>query len=153
MNKAILASRDDRRETSQRVLAYYASHSTFSTPGRHAALFNTLPSDPAGIAGIIQGLVIYEHVTESFYGCPLPEVRRAESHIRPLEKIIDAILALDGRPLDVSRPPERRLVGICRHFMLLATVILRHHGVPARGRGGFGAYFQPGTFEDHWLCE
>jgi hypothetical protein len=154
MSEAILTNcNHDRRETSRRVLEYYASHSIFSTPGRHAALLDTLPADPAGIARIIQGLVIYEHVAESFYGCELPDARRAESHIRPIEKIIDALLALDGRPLNIPRPPERRLVGICRHFMLLAIAIFRHHGVPARGRGGFGAYFQPGTFEDHWLCE
>jgi hypothetical protein len=48
---------------------------------------------------------------------------------------------------------KKRLVGICRHFMLLSLVIFRHHGVPARGRGGFGAYFNPGKFEDHWVCE
>jgi hypothetical protein len=37
--------------------------------------------------------------------------------------------------------------------MLLATAIFRHDGIPARGRGGFGAYFNPGKFEDHWVCE
>jgi hypothetical protein len=139
--------------TSQRVLDRYAKQSSFSDPGRHAALLDDLPSDPAGIARIVQGLVIYEHVAEPFYGYPLPEARRAESHIRPVEKIIDAILSLDDRPLNVARAPEKRLVGICRHFMLLAIAIFRHHGVPARGRGGFGAYFNRGKFEDHWVCE
>jgi hypothetical protein len=37
--------------------------------------------------------------------------------------------------------------------MLLAIAIFRQHGVPARGRGGFGAYFDTGKFEDHWVCE
>lgn len=26
-------------------------------------------------------------------------------------------------------------------------------GIPARARCGFGAYFNPGYFEDHWVCE
>jgi Transglutaminase-like superfamily len=138
---------------SQRVLEHYSQHSPFSTPGRHAALFDALPRDPAGIARTVQGLLIYEHVAEPFYGYALPDARRAESHIRPLEKIIDALLALDDRPLHVARPLEKRLVGICRHFMLLAIAIFRHHGVPARGRGGFGTYFNPGKYEDHWVCE
>jgi Transglutaminase-like superfamily len=154
MNATTLAAQAGRaRRPSRHGLEYYASQSALSTPGRHAALFDALPSGPADLARTVQGLVIYEHVAESFYGCPLPAERRAESHIRPLERIIEAILALDGRPLDVPRPPEKRLVGICRHFMLLAVAIFRHHGVPARGRGGFGAYFNPGTFEDHWVCE
>lgn len=140
-------------ECPEAVLDYYARQSAFSTPGRHAALFDTLPSDPAGIARVVQGLLIYEHVTEPFYGCPITPERRAESHIRPVEAIVDRLLELDGRPLSVARPPERRLVGICRHFMLLAVAIFRHHGIPARGRGGFGAYFNPGKYEDHWVCE
>ncbi|MFE0017133.1 transglutaminase-like domain-containing protein [Mesorhizobium sp. NPDC059054] len=135
------------------VLDFYARQSAFSTPGRHAAQFDALPSDPAGIARAIQGLLIYEYVAEPFYGCPIGEERRAESHIRPVEKIIDTLLALDSRPLSVARLPEHRLVGICRHFMLLAVAIFRHHDIPARGRGGFGAYFNPGKYEDHWVCE
>ncbi len=154
MNAATIAARcDPAHETHRRVLDYYVKQSAFSAPGRHAALFDALPSDPKGIASAIQQLVIYEHVAESFYGCPLAEARRAESHIRPMEKIIDALLALDHRPLDTARSPERRLVGICRHFMLLAIAMFRHHDAPARGRVGFGAYFNPGKFEDHWLCE
>jgi hypothetical protein len=138
---------------SRRMLGYYASQSLFSTPGRHVSLFDVLPSDPAGVARTVQGLLIYEHVAEPFYGYKPPESRHAESHIRPLEKIADALLALDDRPLSVARLPEKRLVGICRHYMLLSLAVFRHHGVPARGRGGFGAYFNPGKFEDHWVCE
>jgi hypothetical protein len=154
MNAIASAVRPDHApEPSRRVLDHYTMQSAFSTPGRHAALFDALPSDPEGIARTIQGLVIYEHVAGPFYGYALPEERRAESHIRPVERIVDAILSLDGRPLDVARPPERRLVGICHHYMLLAIAIFRQHDIPARGRGGFGSYFNPGKFEDHWVCE
>ena len=152
MTASILAPRSSD-SAPESVLDFYARQSAFSTPGHHAALFDTLPSDPAGIARAIQGLLIYEHVAEPFYGCPIGEKRRAESHIRPVEKIIDTLLALDSRPLSVARSPEHRLVGICRHFMLLAVAIFRHHGIPARGRGGFGAYFNPAKYEDHWVCE
>jgi hypothetical protein len=154
MNSINLATRPElANDTSRRVLDHYAKQSAFSTPGRHAALLDALPSDPAGIARVIQGLVIYEHLAGPFYGYAFPEARRAESHIRPMEQIIDALLSLDDQLLDVGRPPERRLVGICRHFMLIALAIFRHHGVPARGRVGFGAYFNKGKFEDHWVCE
>jgi len=141
------------KDTPSRVLDYYMQHSHFSTPKRHDVLLHGLPSDPAGIARIIQELVLYEHVAEPFYGYSVPETRRAESHIRPLSGIIDAILALDDSPLARARPPEKRVIGICHHYMLLATAIFRHHGLSARGRSGFGAYFNPGKFEDHWVCE
>jgi hypothetical protein len=149
----LIARPDRTRRPSQRVLDYYASQSTFSTPGRHAMRLDALPCEPGGVARTIQGLLIYEHVAETYYGCRIPEERRAESHLRSVETIIDALLALDRQPLHVARLPEKRLVGICRHFMLLAIAIFRHHGVPARGRGGFGTYFNPGMFEDHWICE
>ena len=67
--------------------------------------------------------------------------------------MIDRILTLDDRPLTVARPPERRLVGVCRHFMVLLLAMLRAKGIAARGRCGFGAYFNAGYFEDHVVCE
>jgi hypothetical protein len=37
--------------------------------------------------------------------------------------------------------------------MLFLIAALRAKGIPARGRCGFGAYFNPPFFEDHWVCE
>jgi len=92
MNGPTLVARPDLAgKAPERVLDYYTNHSVFSTPGRHAALLDALSSDPASVARVIQGLVIYEHVAEPFYGCPLTEERRAEGHIRPVENIIDAL--------------------------------------------------------------
>jgi hypothetical protein len=45
------------------------------------------------------------------------------------------------------------LAANCRHFTVLMVAALRAHGVPARARCGFGGYFTPGFFEDHWVCE
>jgi hypothetical protein len=63
------------------------------------------------------------------------------------------ILAIDERPLTTPRLPDRRVVGICRHFAVLLTAFLRYQGVPARARCGFATYFQPGKRVDHWVCE
>jgi hypothetical protein len=132
---------------------FYGIQSPLSSPGRHAALFDALPSDAAGINRTVQGLLIHEHVAKDFYGVDLTEKRRAESHIRPVEKIVDAILALDSHPLSLARAPEKRLAGICRHFALLAVTMFRARGIPARMRCGFGTYFNPPFFEDHVVCE
>ncbi len=154
MNVKILSNHREHNDRAQhRKLQHYTKHSIFSAPGRHSALLDMLPSDPSGVARTVQALLIYEHAAEPLYGYKVPDARRAESHIRPIEKMVDALLALDDRPLSCARAPGKRLVGICRHYMLLSIAILRHHGVPARGRGGFGAYFNPGKFEDHWVCE
>jgi transglutaminase-like putative cysteine protease len=60
------------------------------------------------------------------------------------------IVAHDPRPLTEARAPAERLVGVCRHFTLLHVEMLRRAGVRARARCGFGAYFVPGRFVDHW---
>ena len=67
--------------------------------------------------------------------------------------MLDRILALDPRPLSDPRPPERRFVGNCRHFTVLLCAFLRAHGASARARCGFGAYFEPAEFVDHWVGE
>src|SRR5262249_32059076 len=56
-------------------------------------------------------------------------------------------------PLTSARPPEKRLVGVCDHFTRCVVAMLRAKRIPARGRYGFGSYFNPGYFEDHSLCE
>lgn len=124
MNATILSALLRAQGAQQRRLEHYTKHSPFSAPGRHSARFDVLPADPAGVARTVQTLLIYEHAAKPFYGYKIPEARRAESHIRPTEKILDAMLALDDRPLSVARSPEKRLVGICRHYMLLSIAIL-----------------------------
>jgi hypothetical protein len=52
-----------------------------------------------------------------------------------------------------ARDPQSRLVGNCRDFSVMLTTILRHQGVPARARCGFGSYFMPDHYEDHWVGE
>ena len=53
----------------------------------------------------------------------------------------------------VPRAADGRYVCVCRSFTLLFVAMLRHQGVPARARCGFGAYFEKGKFYDHWVAE
>jgi Transglutaminase-like superfamily len=109
--------------------------------------------DVAGIARLVQGLVLHEAYA-SVYGVSVPPDRRAEMHLRSAKRLLARIRELDPAPLEQPRPPERRLVGYCRHFSVLTTALLRHVGVPARARAGFGAYFgAPGQAIDHWIVE
>ena len=89
----------------------------------------------------------------SSYGVTLPEERKAEVQLRTVWQKLARIQALDPRPLSEPRPMERRLVGNCRDFSTFMAAALRSRGVPARARCGFGTYFGPDHFEDHWVCE
>ena len=135
------------------ILDFYSRPGGITSAGAFAGSLAELPDDIQSLVRIVQGLIIHEFVAESFYGTTISDDRKQESHIRPVERMVERILMLDDRPLSVPRPPERRLVGVCRHFMVLLLAMLRTKGIPARGRCGFGAYFNPGYFEDHVVCE
>jgi hypothetical protein len=137
----------------KQILDFYSHAGPMTSAGKHADLLERLPNDLETLVGVVQGLAIHEFVAPSFYGATITDERRSESHIRPVEEMLDRILAMDDGPLTISRPPERRLVGVCRHFMVLLLAMLRAKRIPARGRCGFGTYFNPGFFEDHVVCE
>ena len=101
----------------------------------------------------MQGVLIHRDIAPWLYGITLTEAQRDDGHIRPIGA--DAVahsrarLTADHDARDVAH----RLPSVCRHFSLMLCSILRAQGVPARPRCGFGAYFTPGKFEDHWVCE
>jgi Transglutaminase-like superfamily len=134
-------------------LSFYASHSRQTDPGRHAARLAALPTAVPSLVRIIQGLGIYDVVATEFYGCRLSAARQREIHLRGVAQRLDRIVALDRRPLSAGRSANKRVVGRCHQFTLLLVAMLRSKGVPARARCGFGAYFNPPKFEDHWVCE
>jgi len=134
------------------ALAYYAKPGPLSGLGAHAARVRELPGGLAELCGVVQGLVVHPFLAH-LYGLAPGDVRHAELELRPVAAMLDRALALDPQPLAVPRPPERRIVGNCRHFTLLLCSLLRARGVPARARCGFGAWFERAQFTDHWVCE
>jgi hypothetical protein len=134
------------------LVKYYASQGPITDPGEHADLFDGLPIEMSALCRAVQGLLLHIFWAER-YGIRLPEDRKQEVQLRHVARMLPRIREMDDRPLSVARPPERRLVGNCRDFSTLLCAILRHQGVPARARCGFGRYFTPGRYEDHWVCE
>jgi hypothetical protein len=132
-------------------LDFWRAPTGLSDPGAQGKLFDDLPRDVAGLARVVQGLLVHEHMTDA-YGVTLMPERRGESHIRPVDALLAAIAAHDPRPLTTTREPKDRHVCVCRSFTLLFVAVLRHQGVPARARCGFGLYFD-GTPVDHWVVE
>jgi hypothetical protein len=116
-------------------------------------LVDDLPVDVAELVGIVQGLLVYEDVASGFDGFELPAERGVEKHLRTEEAMLERVLALDDRPLAQPRPVERRLAGRCHHFTVMLLSMMRAKNIPARARCGFGAYFNPGYYEDHWVVE
>ena len=134
------------------LLDQYRKPVAMSDPGQHAARLAGLPREPDALARTVQGLMIHQHIAPS-YGVTLSPDQRAQSHVRAVETMLDAITMRDARPLSAARAAGERQVGVCRHFTLLHVAMMRTHGIAARARCGFGAYFEKGRYIDHWVTE
>jgi len=145
------------------TLEFYRQQSPLSSPGRHSAVLETLPTDPAELCRVIQGFLVHQFwvMDEANYGISPGSLKadgrdlNAEINLRSIEVMLDAVFKLDESPLDASRVPARRLVGNCRDYSLFVTSVLRIHGIPARVRSGVARYFYPDDvrLEDHYVCE
>jgi hypothetical protein len=134
------------------VLAYFATPGPLTDLGAHASRARDLSDALGDLCRVVQGLVIHPFLAH-LYGLEPAALRLDELEIRTAAKMVDRMLALDARPIDQPRSPERRFVGNCRHFTVLLCAFLRARGIPARARCGFGAWFNPPHFEDHWVAE
>lgn len=133
-----------------KVIDYAVAGPLTTLDGIPRAALEPVGDDPVEICFPIHELVIQptdERVAK------LPSDRKAENQIRPAAALVHRLLSLDPAPLAVGRAPEKRVVGTCRHFAVLACALLRYRGIPARVRCGFATYFQPGQGLDHWIAE
>ena len=133
-------------------LTYFTQQGLMSDPGAHVSLFDNLPTSISDLVKLVQGVTIHVFWAER-YGFKAPPERMAELQLRSMKKRLARTLELDPRPLTEPRPIEKKLLGNCRDHSLLLVSMLRHQGVPARARCGFGAYFMHDHFEDHWVVE
>ena len=133
-------------------LAPFRSPVAHSDAGLWALQFAALPGDAGGLAKVLQGLLIHEHMPD-VYGVTLSDRQRGEPHLRGAEEILERIAVHDSRPLTQPRPPGERFAGCCRHYALMLVAMLRNKGIAARARCGFGAYFTKDRFVDHWATE
>lgn len=133
-------------------LDYYQLTAPMTDPGDYSSLFTSLPQDLPGLCSSIQSLLIHIYWAER-YGLQLSKERQQEVQIRPVKRKLERILELDSEPLSTPRPPEKRLVSNCRDISTFLCSVLRWQHIPARARCGFGTYFFPGHFEDHWMVE
>jgi hypothetical protein len=134
------------------TLAYFSQQGRMSDPGTYVSLYENLPTSIADLMKIVQGVTIHVFWTER-YGFKAPPERMDELQLRSMGRRLGRTIDLDPRPLTEARPLDKKLLGNCRDHSLLLASLLRHQGIPARARCGFGAYFMPNHFEDHWVTE
>jgi hypothetical protein len=83
--------------THQQILDFYTRPAKMTAAAGHAPLFETLPDDIAALVRVVQGLLLHEHWAPA-YDVTLSDERRSESHLRPVEQMLDRIFAHDDQP-------------------------------------------------------
>ena len=131
---------------------FYKEQGQISDPGSLAHLLDDLPADIPQLVEAIQGLMLHLHWASQL-GINLNRIRREESNLRTIQDRLVKLLDRENASRATQPLLTRKSVGTCRDFSLLFTSALRHQGVPARARCGFGTYFVKGSFEDHWVGE
>ena len=127
-------------------LARYARHSRWTEPANFAGLLQSLSTKPGNLPELVGGLVLHPLFAQNGR-------MNDEPQLRTVQEIVGAIRGKDARPLDQARELGTRVLGTCRSYAVLASGILREHGIPARLRVGFADYFTADFWEDHWVCE
>ncbi len=138
--------------TTTAEVAYYLQSAPMSDAGAYTTALTDIPANVPDLVRALQGVSVHIFWAER-YGLHLSEERQKEVQIRPVQPKLARILALDPRPLNCTRDPQTRLVCNCRDFSLLCATFLRSKGIPARARCGFGTYFMPNHYEDHWVVQ
>lgn len=136
----------------QETFQAYTRFTPTNDPSEFKSLFVDLPASIPELVKVVQGLYVHIFWAER-YGLKVPKLREAEVNLRTIRARIVSLLAIDPSPLSNPRTLERRLLGNCRDFSQLFAAMLRIKGIPARARCGFGTYFLPGHYEDHWMTE
>jgi hypothetical protein len=137
---------------SSSTLQAYTTFTPINDPFDFRPLFVDVPSSIPELVKVVQGLYLHIFWAER-NGFKTPKPREAEVNLRTIRARLTALLVLDNSPLTNPRPIEKRLLGNCRDFSQLMAMMLRLKGIPARARCGFGTYFIPGHYEDHWMTE
>ena len=132
--------------------SFYRRPSPTSDLERHRALLLNLPTDAGALGALVRGLLLH-NVTAEIRGLRFSADRMSHMQTTGAEAILDNVISLDPSPLDLERPPERRMVGFCYHFALLHCALLRATGTPARARCGFASYLAAQRWIDHWVVE
>ena len=90
----------------QGILEFYSRPVGMTSAGKFDSMLAGLPNDVVALIRIVQGLGVYDVVAPDFYGFNVPDERKNEIHIRPIEEMLDRLLAIDSQPLTVARPPS-----------------------------------------------
>lgn len=101
------------------------------------------------LCATVQDLLIHTSLFD-LYNVTSDDSPHVSRETMPVADRLDHVVAL--APLGAHRQPRHCSPGTCRDYAVLLAALLTQHGVEARVRCGFAAYFTA-PWEDHWVTE
>jgi len=143
----------DASATQHDEVQYYATQSRMTDPGQFTERVLAVPGTISAIREAARQLVFHYRADGDFAENGIEAGRICEIDTRYAQDMLARIFELSDAPLTAEREPWQRIVGCCRDFTVLFLSMARAHGIAARARVGFGAYFEPGWYLDHVVAE
>lgn len=141
----------------EKLLNFYQTPGTYTTPKEYSQLLQALPDDNEAIVKFIKKVLIHP-VDARNSGVRFDYKKALRSQID--HRSIDDILAnpkvkalLQRNTLDFQSEPAERGILSCDHHAVFFASILRLKGLAVRARCGYATYIVPAKFVPHWICE
>jgi hypothetical protein len=134
------------------LLASYTEPGIFTTLSPFADQVDALPDDIGNLAHTVQMLLVHRWWAPAYSVEITPELEK-ENGLHSTEAMLTKAMEKSPSRIGEVRLPDKRVVGICRHFSTMVASFLKRKGIPARARCGFATYFEPGKYVDHWVAE
>lgn len=136
----------------EKNLVYYSEQGLVSSPGEYVTLLGELPVDIRQLCASIHQLMLIDFLPNMGF-VNVPSKHLEDVQIRDIKNRLKKIVDRDNSSILTKRSFEKITLGNCRDLCLMLCSVLRHHHIPARLRSGFGTFFVPQKYHDHWVCE
>ncbi len=126
----------------------YRIQSETTSPGKDFVLFAAMPESPREILEKLDRVVLASYPAAGMDRDQLDDV-----NVASVAEMI-SILRKRGNDFSTEKPIAARFVGLCYHWAVLATSVLRSRGYACRVRCGFAPYLGSDQFGiDHTVIE
>lgn len=134
------------------LLEYYRTPGVFTGVEGFEEQVDALPDDIGRMAHAVRMLLVHRWWAQA-YGVEVTPERELENGLHGRVAMLRKAMEKAPARIGEVRLPEKRVVGICRHFSTMMAAFLKRKSYAARARCGFATYFEAGKYVDHWVAE
>jgi len=145
----------------EEILNFYKKTSMYTNFEPYKNYFKSLPENLEELTKLINDQYIHRVTLFHSYlennkikeEYPWFNYRLHDDILLTAPAITAELFRLDPKGFTHAREIKNKIIITCRYASVLLASILKAKGYSARVRSGFGKYFRPDAYLDHWLVE